>query len=50
MKDFADIPALMAEIGTAAKAAAAELAFAPADQRAQALTAAADAEIGRAHV
>lgn len=43
MKDFADIPALMAEIGTAAKAAAAELAFAPADQRAQALTAAADA-------
>ncbi|MDD9715700.1 glutamate-5-semialdehyde dehydrogenase [Dinoroseobacter sp. PD6] len=43
MKDFADIPALMAEIGSAAKAAAAELAFAPADQRAQALTAAADA-------
>jgi len=43
MKDFADIPALMAEIGTAAKAAAAELAFAPAEQRAMALTAAADA-------
>lgn len=43
MKDFADIPALMSEIGTAAKAAAAELAFAPAEQRAHALTAAADA-------
>lgn len=43
MKDFADIPALMAEIGTAAKLAAAELAFAPGAQRAQALTAAAEA-------
>lgn len=43
MKDFADIPALMAEIGTAAKAAAAELSYAPAEQRAKALTAAADA-------
>lgn len=43
MKDFADIPALMAEIGTAAKAAAAELSYAPAEQRAMALTAAADA-------
>lgn len=43
MKDFADIPALMAEIGAAAKAAAAELSFAPAEQRAKALTVAADA-------
>ncbi|WP_424970200.1 glutamate-5-semialdehyde dehydrogenase [Dinoroseobacter sp. S76] len=43
MKDFADIPALMTEIGSAAKLAAAELAFAPAEQRAEALTRAADA-------
>ncbi|MBB93869.1 MAG: glutamate-5-semialdehyde dehydrogenase [Rhodobacteraceae bacterium] len=43
MKDHDDIQALMAAIGTRAKAAAADLACAPADQKAQALTAAADA-------
>ncbi|MEP2532490.1 glutamate-5-semialdehyde dehydrogenase [Shimia sp.] len=42
MKDIADIPALMAEIGANAKAASAELAFAPADAKSTALTAAAD--------
>ena len=43
MKDIADIPALMAEIGQRAKAASAELAFAPAEVKTQALNAAADA-------
>ncbi len=43
MKDTDDIPALMAEIGRRAKTAAARLAFAPAETRAQALSAAADA-------
>jgi glutamate-5-semialdehyde dehydrogenase len=43
MKDIADIPALMAEIGQRAKAASAELAFAPAEAKSRALTAAADA-------
>ncbi|MDJ0994143.1 MAG: glutamate-5-semialdehyde dehydrogenase [Dinoroseobacter sp.] len=43
MKDFADIPALMADIGAKARAASAELAFAPAEAKAKALTAAADA-------
>ncbi len=43
MKDFADIPALMIDMGARAKAAAATLAFAPAEQRARALEAAADA-------
>ncbi|WP_071675246.1 glutamate-5-semialdehyde dehydrogenase [Nioella nitratireducens] len=43
MTDLANIPALMAEMGTRAKAAAAELAFAPADARAKALNEAADA-------
>ncbi|MEQ9695988.1 glutamate-5-semialdehyde dehydrogenase [Shimia sp. SDUM112013] len=43
MKDITDIPALMAEIGTNAKAAAAELAFAPAEAKTRALNAAADA-------
>ncbi|MEC3860480.1 glutamate-5-semialdehyde dehydrogenase [Mesobacterium sp. TK19101] len=43
MKDLTDIPALMAEIGTTAKSAAAELAFAPADVKTAALNAAADA-------
>ncbi|QEW20488.1 Gamma-glutamyl phosphate reductase [Marinibacterium anthonyi] len=43
MKDHDDIQALMANIGTRAKAAAAELAFAPADQKDKALNAAADA-------
>ena len=43
MKDIADIPALMAEIGANAKAASAELAFAPAEVKTQALNAAADA-------
>ncbi len=42
MKDIADIPALMADIGSRAKAASAELAFAPAEAKAQALYAAAD--------
>jgi glutamate-5-semialdehyde dehydrogenase len=43
MKDIADIPALMTELGTNAKAAAAELAFAPAETKRKALEAAADA-------
>ncbi|MGB0440186.1 MAG: gamma-glutamyl-phosphate reductase, partial [Paracoccaceae bacterium] len=43
MTDFTDIPALMATIGQNARAAAAELAFAPAEVKAQALMAAADA-------
>ncbi|MDO6799256.1 glutamate-5-semialdehyde dehydrogenase [Shimia thalassica] len=43
MKDIADIPALMADIGAKAKAAAAELAFAPAEAKKAALLGAADA-------
>ncbi|WP_347310225.1 glutamate-5-semialdehyde dehydrogenase [Defluviimonas sp. SAOS-178_SWC] len=43
MKDLGDIPALMAEIGATAKAAAAELCFAPADRKEAALVAAAEA-------
>ena len=44
MKDLTDnIPALMADIGTRAKAAATELAFAPSEAKAAALHAAADA-------
>ncbi|MDA7429809.1 glutamate-5-semialdehyde dehydrogenase [Primorskyibacter aestuariivivens] len=43
MKDITDIPALMTDIGARAKAAASELAFAPAAQKQQALEAAADA-------
>ena len=43
MKDSDNIPALMAELGARAKAAAAELAFAPAEAKAAALDAAADA-------
>ncbi|MDK3018241.1 glutamate-5-semialdehyde dehydrogenase [Pseudodonghicola flavimaris] len=43
MKDSVTIPALMAEIGARAKAAAAELAFAPAARKTAALEAAADA-------
>jgi len=43
MKDLENIPALMAEIGARAKAAAAELAFAPAEAKQTALEAAADA-------
>lgn len=43
MKDIADIPALMTELGQNAKAAAAELAFAPAPVKQKALEAAADA-------
>ncbi len=43
MKDIADIPALMAQIGANAKAAAAELAFAPPETKRAALEAAADA-------
>ncbi|WP_127112079.1 glutamate-5-semialdehyde dehydrogenase [Shimia sediminis] len=43
MKDIADIPALMAQIGANAKAASAELAFAPAEVKTKALNAAADA-------
>lgn len=42
MKDIADIPALMADIGARAKAASAELAFAPAEAKAKALNVAAD--------
>lgn len=42
MKDMTDIPAMMADMGTRAKAAAAILAFAPAESRAKALEAAAD--------
>ncbi|MDA5555828.1 glutamate-5-semialdehyde dehydrogenase [Shimia sp. MMG029] len=43
MKDIADIPALMAQIGAQAKAASAELAFAPPEVKRAALEAAADA-------
>ncbi|MBD3677953.1 MAG: glutamate-5-semialdehyde dehydrogenase [Rhodobacteraceae bacterium] len=43
MKDLDDIPALMAEIGKAAKAAAAELAFASAERKHAALIGAAEA-------
>ncbi len=43
MKDLENIPALMAEIGVQAKAAAAALAFAPAERKTAALNAAADA-------
>jgi glutamate-5-semialdehyde dehydrogenase len=43
MKDIADIPALMAQIGDNAKAASAELAFAPPETKHTALEAAADA-------
>ncbi|PSL19396.1 glutamate-5-semialdehyde dehydrogenase [Shimia abyssi] len=43
MKDIADIPALMADIGANAKAASAELGFAPAETKTLALNAAADA-------
>ncbi len=42
MKDFGDIPALMAELGERARAAAAELAFVPAERKVSALEAAAD--------
>jgi len=43
MKDITDIAALMSDIGQRAKAASAELAFAPPEQKEQALNAAADA-------
>ena len=43
MKDGQDIQAMMADIGARAKAASAELAFAPAEAKAKALRAAADA-------
>jgi len=43
MKDIDDIPALMAEIGAKARAASAELGFAPAEAKAKALQSAADA-------
>lgn len=43
MKDLTDIPALMADIGARAKAASAELGFAPAEAKRLALEAAADA-------
>ncbi|MGR3802327.1 glutamate-5-semialdehyde dehydrogenase [Marinibacterium profundimaris] len=43
MKDLDDIQAVMATLGTQAKDAAAELAFAPAEQKRKALEAAADA-------
>ena len=43
MKDIDDIPALMARLGGAARDAAAELAVAPADTRARAIAAAAEA-------
>ncbi|WP_299768032.1 glutamate-5-semialdehyde dehydrogenase [uncultured Tateyamaria sp.] len=42
MKDFADIPALMADIGTRAKTAAASLAFASAERKHAALISAAE--------
>ncbi|SMX44978.1 glutamate-5-semialdehyde dehydrogenase [Maliponia aquimaris] len=42
MKDFDDIPALMKDIGTKARAAAADLACAPAEQKRKALEIAAD--------
>ncbi|ALG90390.1 MULTISPECIES: glutamate-5-semialdehyde dehydrogenase [Actibacterium] len=43
MKDMENIPAMMAEIGARARAAATELAFAPSDAKTRALNAAADA-------
>ncbi|MDY6860420.1 MAG: gamma-glutamyl-phosphate reductase, partial [Pseudomonadota bacterium] len=43
MKDMENIPAMMAEIGARACAAAAELAFAPSEAKSRALNAAADA-------
>ncbi|KGB82229.1 gamma-glutamyl phosphate reductase [Rhodovulum sp. NI22] len=43
MKDMENIPAMMAEIGARARAAAAELAFVPSDAKTRALNAAADA-------
>ncbi|MBN7785678.1 glutamate-5-semialdehyde dehydrogenase [Ponticoccus gilvus] len=43
MKDLTDIPALMHDIGARAKAAAADLAFAPSEAKKKALEAAADA-------
>ncbi|SHG27411.1 glutamate-5-semialdehyde dehydrogenase [Cognatishimia maritima] len=43
MNDITDIAALMSDIGQRAKAASAELAFAPPEQKTQALNAAADA-------
>ena len=43
MKDLDNIPALMADLGVRAKAAAQERAFAPAEAREKALLAAADA-------
>ncbi|MEC7256821.1 MAG: gamma-glutamyl-phosphate reductase, partial [Pseudomonadota bacterium] len=43
MKDLDDIAAVMADIGTRARAAAQDLAFAPADTKTLALTAAAEA-------
>jgi glutamate-5-semialdehyde dehydrogenase len=43
MKDLTDIPAMMAEIGSRARAAAAELAFATAEQKRAALIGAAEA-------
>ncbi|KAA9008886.1 glutamate-5-semialdehyde dehydrogenase [Histidinibacterium aquaticum] len=48
MKDFSDIPALMAEIGRKAKAAAAELAYASPEAKASALRSAATALRARA--
>jgi glutamate-5-semialdehyde dehydrogenase len=43
MKDMDDVPAMMSELGRAARAAAAELAFAPAERKRAALEQAADA-------
>ncbi|MCR9086359.1 MAG: glutamate-5-semialdehyde dehydrogenase [Rhodobacteraceae bacterium] len=43
MKDLDDLPGLMAELGARARRAATELGFAPPEQKAQALLAAADA-------
>ncbi|PKP81112.1 MAG: glutamate-5-semialdehyde dehydrogenase [Alphaproteobacteria bacterium HGW-Alphaproteobacteria-2] len=48
MKDVEDIPALMQRMGAAARAAAAELAFAPAEAKRRALEAAAAAVVARA--
>ncbi|QDY68948.1 glutamate-5-semialdehyde dehydrogenase [Qingshengfaniella alkalisoli] len=47
MKDIEDIQATMEAIGVRAKVAARELAYAPADQKTQALNAAADAVLAR---
>ncbi|ARE39152.1 Gamma-glutamyl phosphate reductase [Rhodovulum sp. P5] len=47
MKDLNDIPAVMADLGRRAKAAAADLAFAPAEAKQKALEAAADAVLAR---